>query len=80
MTYHAAQADLMESRAKASARTATDQVAGPYALLDANDPRASSLLAAHNEEEPPSSGDWPRQLMAISLGLEKPPATFPPRS
>ena len=69
LTYHAAQADLMESRAKASVRTATDQVAGPYALLDANDPRASSLLASHNEEEPPSSGDWPRQLMAISLGL-----------
>ena len=79
ITYHVAQADLMERRARAAGRTATDQVAGPYALLDANDPRASSLLAAHNEEEPPSSGDWPRQLMAISLGLEEPPATLPPR-
>ena len=79
MTYHTAQADLMESRAKASVRTATDQVAGPYALLDSDDPRASSLLAPHDEEEPASSGDWPRQLMAISLGLEKPPSSFPPR-
>ena len=84
MTYHAAQADLMESRAKTAVRTATDQVAGPYALLDHDDPRASSLLAPHNEDDPPSSGDWPRQLMAISLGLEKPPAhlqkRLPPRS
>ena len=80
LTYHAAQADLIENRARAAVRTATDQVAGPYALLDTNDPRASSLLASHNEDDPPSSEDWPRQLMAISLGLEKPPATFPPRS
>ena len=79
LTYHAAQADLIENRAKTAVRNAADQVVGPYALLDHDDPRASSLLAAHNEEEPPSSGDWPRQLMAISLGLEKPPATFPPR-
>ena len=80
LTYHAAQAGLMESRARAAVRTAADQVAGPYALLDHDDPRASSLLAPHNDDDPPSSGDWPRQLMAISLGLEKPPATFPPRS
>ena len=80
MTYHVAQADLMESRAKTAVRNAADQVAGPYALLDHDDPRASSLLAPHNEDDPPSSEDWPRQLMAISLGLEKPPATFPPRS
>ena len=69
LTYHAAQADLIENRAKTAVRNAADQVAGPYALLDHDDPRASSLLASHNEEEPPSSGDWPRQLMAISLGL-----------
>ena len=80
MTYHVAQADLMESRAKTAVRNAADQVAGPYALLDHDDPRASSLLAPHNEDDPPSSEDWPRQLMAISLGLEKPLATFPPRS
>ncbi len=72
LTYHVAQAGLMESRARAAVRTAADQVAGPYALLDHDDPRASSLLAPHNEDDPPSSEDWPRQLMAISLGLEKP--------
>ena len=71
MTYHTAQADLMESRAKTAVRNAADQVAGPYALLDTNDPRGSSLLAPRNEDEP-SPEDWPRQLMAISLGLDTP--------
>ena len=75
MTYHAAQADLMETRAKAVVRNAADQVAGPYALLDANDPRGSSLLAPRDEDEP-SPEDWPRQLMAINLGLEKPLGTL----
>ena len=71
MTYHAAQADLMESRARTVVRNAADQVAGPYALLDADDPGGSSLLARHNEGDRSSSEDWPRQLMAVSLGLEK---------
>ena len=78
MTYHAAQADLMESRARATVRSATDQAAGPYALLDSDDPRGSSLIGHHNEDEPSSSEDWPRQLMAISLGLEK--ASIVPKS
>ena len=73
MTYQTAQADLMESRARASFRNAADQIAGPYALLGSDDPRASSLLAPHNENDLPSSEDWPRQRMAISLGLEKAP-------
>lgn len=73
MTYHAAQADLMESRARIVVKNAADQVAGPYALLDADDPRGSSLLAHHKEKELPSSEDWPRQLMAIGLRLEKAP-------
>ena len=76
MTYHAAQAALMESRARSAVRRATDHVAGPFALLDSDDPRASPLLATHNEDGPPSSEDWPRQLMGISLGLEKSPV-FP---
>ncbi len=83
LTYHDAQSTLVERRAKAAVKNAADQVAGPYALLDANDPRAPSLLAPHNADGPPSSEDWPRQLMAISLGLEKAPAylqnTSPPR-
>ena len=73
MTYHAAQADLMESRARTVVKNAAAQVAGPYALLDADDPRGSSLLAHHNQDDPSSSEDWPRQLMSISLGLEKTP-------
>ena len=77
LTYELAQAEMLNERAALRLSHITQEVAGIYALLDADDPRAASPNFASQQREsvagqnPTGLPDARRQAIAEALGMGK---------
>ena len=78
LTYEPAQAEMLRERASLRLSHITQEVAGVYALLDADDPRAASPTFASQQREsvagqnPTGLPDARRRAIAEALGMGKP--------
>ena len=78
LTYELAQADMLRERAALRLSHITQEVAGVYALLDADDPHAASPVFAAQQREsvagqnPTGLPDARRRAIADALGMGKP--------
>ena len=78
LTYELAQAEMLRERAALRLSHITQEVAGVYALLDAEDPRAASPTFAGQQREsvagqnPTGLPDARRRAIAEALGMGKP--------
>ncbi len=78
LTYELAQADMLRERAALRLSHITQEVAGVYALLDSDDPRAASAGFAAQQREsvagqnPTGLPDARRRAIAEALGMGKP--------
>lgn len=78
LTYEPAQAEMLRERASLRLSHITQEVAGVYALLDADDPRAASPVFEAQQREsvagqnPTGLPDARRRAIAEALGMGKP--------